>query len=103
MNARLLAVAAVLAVVTGCSVAYCQHQDDAPPSDECAGVMWAAPAGTKTKTPRTVRQAPREVHRAPSKERSAPAVRKPSPRPSASPTPHHRRSHVDIDLELGGC
>lgn len=97
MNRRLLAVAAVLAILTGCGVAYCDNRGDEPPAPapvDCIGVMWAAPAATKRGTVKTGPDARREARREPRGERRAPELRKASPRPSKT-----GRKRLDLD----GC
>jgi hypothetical protein len=102
VNARLLAAAAVLSIVTGCSVAYCQHQDGPTDTAPCAGVAWAAPAATKVTPRKTGPALRREVVKEPHGYRSTPRVRKAPPRPSASPS-HRHGNHIDLDLDMDGC
>lgn len=96
---RAYAAAAVLAVLAGAGVAYCQHQGDDPAAPvECAGVAYAVPAVTKTKSTRTD-TAPREVRKEP-RVKASPSAAAVSPSPSSSP---RRHNHIDLDLDMDGC
>lgn len=90
---RTYAVAAVLAILAGAGVAYCQHQGDAPAPVDCSNVAYAVPAATKTKSTskRTDTPPRREVRK--------------DPRPVTSPSssPPRRRTHIDLDLDMDGC
>lgn len=104
---RAYAAAAVLAVFAGAGVAYCQHHGDDPAAPvDCAGVAFAVPAGTKTKTKdpgKPADSAPREVRKEPrAKASSSAAAVRPSTSPSSSSSPR-RHNHIDLDLDLDGC
>ncbi|WP_328434515.1 hypothetical protein [Streptomyces sp. NBC_00425] len=104
LSPRVLAAAAVLAVVVGVGVAYCDHQDDpAPPAtDACADVAYVT-GGGRPRPPAPARPAPRQPAHPPKSLRKAPPLAGPSTptvRPSRTGRPHHRH---DIELDLDGC
>lgn len=101
MNGRLLIGAAALSILLGLSVAYCDHRGDGEDLGPCAGVAYAVPAATKTKTPKGDPPPRREARKDPQREERRQDVRKASPAPSASSSA--RRNYIDLDLDMDGC
>lgn len=101
MNLRLLAAAAVLAMIAGGGVAYCQHHgEDGPASVDCAAPAPPRPAPPRPAPPRVAPPAPP----------APPTLRKhttgPSAPPAAQPSVTFSARHnyrIDLDLDGDGC